>query len=64
MVVFDEVYPGYEFSRNKGYFSEAHVAQLARVGPTPIHRRTFDPLKTLLAGKKLGEINPVWSHFG
>jgi len=60
MAVFDKAYPGYELARNKGYFSLAHVQRLAQAGPTPIHRRTFDPLKSLLAGKTLGEINPIW----
>jgi len=37
----DALYPGYEFARNKGYGTAAHIAALRRLGPTPIHRRSF-----------------------
>ena len=35
------VYPGYAFESNKGYGTKAHYEGLARLGPCPIHRRTF-----------------------
>ncbi|MCK4546499.1 MAG: ribonuclease HII [Candidatus Eisenbacteria sp.] len=41
MVVLDRKYPGYEFSRHKGYGTEAHREAIARLGLCPIHRRTF-----------------------
>lgn len=41
MVEMDEKYPGYGFASNKGYGSAAHIEQLKKVGPTPIHRKTF-----------------------
>ena len=41
MVGFDDIYPGYGFSSNKGYGTEAHYAGLQAKGPTPIHRKTF-----------------------
>jgi len=41
MVELDEVYPGYNFSGNKGYGSAEHIEALKKYGPTPIHRRTF-----------------------
>ena len=41
MTEFDTIYPGYGFSSNKGYGTEAHYAGLAALGLTPIHRRTF-----------------------
>ena len=42
-------YPGYGFARHKGYGTRAHMAALELTGPSPIHRRTFAPLrKTLL----------------
>ena len=41
MIKWDKVYPGYAFSSNKGYGTKAHYEGLAKLGPTPIHRRTF-----------------------
>lgn len=38
---FDEQYPGYGFSRNKGYAAPEHLQALEELGPTPIHRLTF-----------------------
>jgi len=37
----DERYPGYGFARHFGYPTLAHVAALRRLGPCPIHRRSF-----------------------
>ncbi len=44
MQEFDGRYPGYGFSRHKGYATSAHLAILARHGPCPIHRFTFRPV--------------------
>jgi ribonuclease HII len=41
MVVLDARYPGYGFARHKGYGTADHMAALARLGPCPIHRRSF-----------------------
>ncbi|SCH86322.1 Ribonuclease HII [uncultured Clostridium sp.] len=41
MVEYEEIYPGYSFASNKGYGSAQHIAALKKLGPTPIHRRTF-----------------------
>jgi len=41
MTEFDSIYPGYGFSSNKGYGTEAHYAGLRKLGRTPIHRLTF-----------------------
>ena len=41
MVEYEEIYPGYGFTSNKGYGSAQHIAALKELGPTPIHRRTF-----------------------
>lgn len=43
-------YPGYGFSQHKGYGSAAHMEALKRLGPTPVHRRTFAPVRALLDG--------------
>src|SRR5512139_1052117 len=41
MVEYDRVYPGYGLSAHKGYPTQEHLAALRRLGPSPIHRRTF-----------------------
>ena len=41
MVEYDSVLPGYGFASNKGYGSAAHIEALRKMGPTPIHRRSF-----------------------
>jgi len=41
MVEYDRIYPEYDFARNKGYGSAAHIAAVKKYGPTPIHRRSF-----------------------
>lgn len=46
MVEYDQVLPGYHFADNKGYGSAEHIEAIRRLGPSPIHRRSF--LKNLL----------------
>lgn len=41
MVEYDRLYPGYGFAANKGYGSGMHLEALKRLGPSPIHRRSF-----------------------
>ena len=41
MVEYDKQYPGYGFASNKGYGSEEHVAAIKKLGPSPIHRKSF-----------------------
>lgn len=38
---YETIYPGYGFIRHKGYGTAEHYAALDRLGPTPIHRRSF-----------------------
>jgi ribonuclease HII len=45
MVRYDAEFPGYGFAVHKGYPTPAHLDALRRLGPTPIHRRSFAPLK-------------------
>lgn len=45
MCGFDELYPGYGFTSHKGYGTRAHQAALQRLGPSPIHRRSFSPVR-------------------
>ena len=43
----DHTYPGYGFSRHKGYATPQHLQELADRGPCPIHRRSFAPVRTM-----------------
>ena len=43
----DRTYPGYGFSRHKGYATRQHLDELAHRGPCPIHRRSFAPLRMM-----------------
>lgn len=47
MVTYAKKYSGYGFERNKGYGSAEHLAALAKLGPSPIHRQTFSAVKEL-----------------
>lgn len=41
MEEYDALYPEYAFARNKGYGTKEHIEALKRLGPCPIHRRSF-----------------------
>ncbi len=41
MEEYDSVYPGYGFASNKGYGTAEHIEALKKLGPSPIHRRSF-----------------------
>ncbi len=41
-------YPGYDFGRHKGYGTEIHRAKIQELGPCPIHRRSFMPIKMMV----------------
>jgi len=41
MIALDAEFPGYGFARNKGYGTKEHINALKRLGPTPVHRRSF-----------------------
>jgi ribonuclease HII len=44
LVDFDREFPGYGLAHHKGYPCPAHKAALDRLGPTPLHRRSFQPV--------------------
>ncbi len=44
MARLDAVHPGYGFARHAGYPTREHAAALARLGPCPLHRRSFKPV--------------------
>jgi len=41
-------YPGYDFGRHKGYGTQVHRAKIQELGPCPIHRRSFNPIKMMV----------------
>lgn len=41
MVQYDEIFPEYGFASNKGYGSAQHIEAIKKIGPCPIHRKTF-----------------------
>ncbi|MBE7218118.1 MAG: ribonuclease HII [Caulobacteraceae bacterium] len=57
MVEMDAAHPGYGFARHKGYHAPEHVDALLRLGPSPIHRRAWAPIRALL-----GADAPLLAH--
>lgn len=48
MVEYHEKWPEYGFDRHKGYATQAHREAIAKYGPCPIHRRSFEPIKSMV----------------
>ncbi|MDX2349995.1 MAG: ribonuclease HII [Porticoccus sp.] len=53
MCMFDQQYPGYGFAAHKGYGTKQHIQAIKQLGPSPIHRHSFDPVRSMLANKSL-----------
>ena len=51
MIEMDARYPGYGFAGHKGYHAAVHVEGLRRLGPSPIHRMGWAPVKLALSGE-------------
>ena len=51
LLLLDRRFPGYGFARHKGYPTAAHLEALARLGATPEHRRSFAPVRAVLAAQ-------------
>ena len=47
MTEMDSVYPGYGFAEHKGYATPVHQAAIRKLGPCPIHRKSFDYIREL-----------------
>jgi len=54
MLALHERYPAYGFDRHKGYPTKAHLAALETAGISPVHRRSFGPVRRLLADPEVG----------
>lgn len=48
MIELDRAYPGYGLARHKGYGTREHLACLSRLGPSPIHRQSFKPVRDMI----------------
>jgi ribonuclease HII len=51
MAEIDKQYPEYAFAQHKGYGTKLHFAKIAELGPCPLHRFSFSPIKELVAKK-------------
>ena len=49
---FNGIYPGYGLAQHKGYGTKGHLACLCRLGPSPIHRQSFKPVKDIIQQEK------------
>ena len=49
---YDVQYPGYDFTANVGYGTAKHLEGLDKLGVTPIHRTSFEPIKSLVVANK------------
>ena len=52
MMELEELYPGYGFAKHKGYGVEAYIAAIKKLGVCPEHRKTFEPIATMLGISK------------
>jgi len=41
----DKIYPGYGFAKHKGYGTKQHISSLRQLGPSPVHRLSFAPVR-------------------
>ena len=48
LVALHETYPQYAFDQHKGYSTALHLARLREHGPSPVHRRSFAPVRALI----------------
>ncbi|PHQ82184.1 MAG: ribonuclease HII [Coxiella sp. (in: Bacteria)] len=53
MLYYDGIYPGYGLAGHKGYPTKAHCLALQELGVTPIHRKTFGPVRIILEARKI-----------
>jgi len=52
MKEYDQQFPGYDFAANAGYGTKKHLEGLKEHGVTSIHRRDFEPIKSMIQGGK------------
>lgn len=52
----DGVYPGYGFAGHKGYGTPGHMSCLEKLGPSPVHRRYFAPVRSAITARSHGPL--------
>lgn len=62
MAGYEAIFAGYGFSAHKGYGTPEHAAALARLGPCPLHRRSFAPVRIRLSGDALDAVASMAVH--
>jgi len=60
MSAFELIYPGYGMGGHKGYPTPVHLEALARLGPTPIHRRSFAPVRAAWEARESIDQATAW----
>jgi ribonuclease HII len=55
----DQTYPGYGFAQHKGYGTGEHLSCLHKLGPSPIHRLYFAPVRSVIAGRSSTSVNGI-----
>lgn len=58
MLEMHEEYPEYGFDKHKGYGTKLHMEKIQKYGPCQIHRKSFEPMKSLLKKHSLGSLAP------
>tara|TARA_B110000196_G_scaffold164732_1_gene141656 strand:- start:134 stop:724 length:591 start_codon:yes stop_codon:yes gene_type:complete len=48
MCELDNLYPGYDFFSHKGYGTKKHLEAIKRLGPSAVHRKSFEPVKSMI----------------
>jgi len=57
LVALHETYPQYAFDQHKGYSTALHLARLREHGPSPVHRRSFAPVRALIEPDLFSELS-------
>lgn len=53
---FDQIYPGYGFAQHKGYGTGRHISCLRKLGPSPIHRLYFAPVRDIITSQSISSL--------
>lgn len=60
MINYEKLYPGYGFANHKGYATPEHLAAIKKLGPSPIHRKSFAPISQLSNMNKTKDLFSSW----
>jgi ribonuclease HII len=51
----DRLHPEYGFAKHKGYPTKMHIENILKYGILPMHRKTFEPIKSIIDGSEINE---------